>query len=160
NDTSLSPETLRVLVHRAEQDDRIGLVSPLIRDYDPPQDIQFAGAFADLRKHHFATVSADVFSRMKPSETVLWGTALLVKSRLIRSVGLLDELYFAYQEDIEYSIRSLEAGFVNVLVPQAIVYHKGAGSSGGVDTRFRHYLIMRNEHLVWHSRVRGAKRLA
>jgi GT2 family glycosyltransferase len=159
NDTQVRSDALRLLTSRAELADGIGLLSPLIRDYDAPHNIQFTGAVANLRKRHFVTVqSAEDLSR-RDVETVLWGTALLIKADLIRIIGLLDERYFAYQEDIDYSIRSIEAGFKNVLHTEAVVYHKSANSSGGNYTRFRQYLLMRNEHFIWRSRVRGLERV-
>ena len=68
-------------------------------------------------------------------------------SRGLRSgaVGPLDERYSpGYGEEVDFSLRAAEAGFVNYLVPGVAVHHEGSGSFG-VD---RAALIRRNARVV------------
>ncbi|EQD39980.1 glycosyltransferase, partial [mine drainage metagenome] len=58
-----------------------------------------------------------------PERMALWGTAMLARRQLIEKIGALDERIFAYWEDIDYSIRSARAGFRNVMVFDAMIFH-------------------------------------
>jgi GT2 family glycosyltransferase len=57
---------------------------------------------------------------------VLSGAFLLVRSSLIEKIGGLDESYFMYGEDIDFSYRIKQAGFKNIYFPQTqIIHYKG-----------------------------------
>ncbi len=64
------------------------------------------------------------------------GCALLVPREVFEKVGLFDERYFAYYEDLDFSFRVKEAGFRMILVPEARLWHKVARTSGGLDHRW------------------------
>lgn len=151
NDAVVTPDSLGALVQKAERSDRVGLVSPIVCYYDSPNEVQFRGAVADHRSRrilHGRHLPA--LDHEHPDDRfVLWGTALLIKRALIERVGYLNERYFAYHEDVEYSLRATEAGFANVIAPSAIVYHKNARSTGGVQSPLRMHLMTRNWYFLW-----------
>lgn len=61
------------------------------------------------------------------------GAFMLVKSEVLDQVGLFDEQFFMYAEDIDLSLRITEAGWGVLYWPMVDVIHVGAGSnSGGV----------------------------
>jgi GT2 family glycosyltransferase len=49
---------------------------------------------------------------------------------LFQEVGLLDENFESYLEDIDFGIRCAAAGFQGVYVPGAIAYHQGSATLG------------------------------
>lgn len=51
------------------------------------------------------------------------GCALLVRRSAIESVGLLDERFFLYHEDIDWCFRGKRLGFTTIFVPEAKVWH-------------------------------------
>ena len=51
-------------------------------------------------------VEARRWARQYPNAGLVMGTALLVKSSVIRAIGMLDDRFFAYSEDCDYSYRS------------------------------------------------------
>lgn len=58
------------------------------------------------------------------------GGATLYNSKLFKDIGLFDEFFFAYYEDVDISFRALLAGYTAYYEPAAIAYHKqGATSS-------------------------------
>jgi GT2 family glycosyltransferase len=48
---------------------------------------------------------------------------MLVRAAVFKEIGLLDEDYFLYWEDADFSIRARRAGFKNIVVTGAWVYH-------------------------------------
>lgn len=74
------------------------------------------------------------------------GAALYRKS-LLEELGMFDDNYFAYMEDVDLAIRSKINGYHNLLCPQAIVYHIGSATSGSRHNEFKVRLAARNN--VW-----------
>jgi GT2 family glycosyltransferase len=59
----------------------------------------------------------------------LVGAFMLIRREAIEQVGMLDEEFFMYGEDIDWCYRIKQAGWVNYYYPQTqIVHHKGASS--------------------------------
>jgi len=163
NDTWVDPAALRRLVEVAQDDPRVGLVSSEIRFRDARDTVQFAGASIDLRtlKIRYPEVSAgDIDSKYQVGEYVcLWGTSLLMRCDLIRSIGLLNDEYFAYWEDTEYSVRSLQAGFRNVMCGRSIVYHAHAAvAEDGQRPPHFYFYIVRNKWLFNSRFLRGLEK--
>ena len=58
------------------------------------------------------------------------GGASLYRVQMLQSIGLFDEDFFAYYEDVDLSFRAQLAGWKIIYVPSAIVHHQiGATSS-------------------------------
>jgi GT2 family glycosyltransferase len=57
---------------------------------------------------------------------VLSGACFFVRSSVLHQVGLLNEAYFMYGEDIDLSYKITQAGFQNIYFPQtSIIHYKG-----------------------------------
>jgi GT2 family glycosyltransferase len=72
--------------------------------------------------------------------------AALYRKELFKKIGLFDEDFFAYLEDVDISFRAQIAGFKCVFVPKAIVYHIGSGTAGK-KSGFIFKLVIKNR---WH----------
>lgn len=59
------------------------------------------------------------------------GGAALFRRSLFDEVGLLDEEFFAYHEDVDLAFRARLRGLRIFYQPDALVYHLGGGTSGG-----------------------------
>ena len=66
---------------------------------------------------------------------------------MIKDIGLLDENYFLYYEDNDYSMRAKKSGYRLVYQPKSIIWHKNAGSTGGSGSKLQDYYITRNRLL-------------
>lgn len=63
---------------------------------------------------------------------ILPGAFLMVRREALEKVGLLDESYFMYGEDIDFSWRIRLAGYKNYYVPTArIIHYKGESTKRG-----------------------------
>ena len=100
-------------------------------------------------------------SGKRAGKFIVWGVAMLIRRNLIDRIGLLDDRFFAYCEDIDYSIRSVAAGFRMFLVEGAVVYHdKSPSWSDDLARPYFHYYDVRNNFMLMskHSqRWRGLK---
>lgn len=72
------------------------------------------------------------------------GCALLLSRNIVERVGFLDERFFLYYEDTEYSMRAAEKGVAIRYLADAVVYHKVNGSTGGNEKPANAYYITRN----------------
>lgn len=154
NDATVAADCLTKLVQAAENDKQIGLVSPVIYNTDDTNKIQHAGTCFDLSIPLMEEASdIDTASRWQaemPFGIVLWGTALLVPKRTIEAIGLLDEHLFAYAEDTDYSIRSAKAGFKNITIFDAGIWHQG---HTGHRKPHYYYYVVRNSFHFWKKHV-------
>ncbi|MBY0356889.1 MAG: glycosyltransferase family 2 protein [Candidatus Obscuribacterales bacterium] len=58
------------------------------------------------------------------------GGAALYKRTMLDDIGLFDEDYFAYLEDVDIALRAQSAGYKSLYVPSAVMYHLGCGTTG------------------------------
>ena len=105
-----------------------GKVSPLIRKVSHIGVNQVdGGQFEEEIEIEFAT-----------------GCALLIPKGVIEKAGLLDEDFFLYYEDTEYSFRLTGMGISIYYCPKAVMYHKVGASTKGADSPLCAYYIARN----------------
>jgi GT2 family glycosyltransferase len=66
----------------------------------------------------------DYFFIDKPVQVeAIVGCALFLPSEIIENVGYLDEKFFMYGEDLDYSLRVRKKGYQLYVIPEATVYH-------------------------------------
>lgn len=80
------------------------------------------------------------------------GGASIYRSEMFRKVGLFDEKFFAYYEDIDISFRAQLAGWKVLYVPQAIAYHQIGATSSRIKG-FTTYQTMKNLPMVFWKNV-------
>lgn len=73
--------------------------------------------------------------------------AALYRRQVLVDAGGFDEDYFCYVEDIDLGFRLRLAGYKSLYVPDAVVHHVGAATTGGQHSDFSVYHGHRN--LVW-----------
>jgi GT2 family glycosyltransferase len=161
NDTVVEAQSLVRLIDTAKNDERMGLISPVIYHYDEPAKIQFCGCYADIDRLAFQNFCdlEPVVEKKFEKYLVLWGTALLIKRSVIEDIGYLKDNYFAYVEDYEYSIRAKKFGYNNTVRPDAKVYHKDSRSTGSRNSPLQVYLRARNTHFFWMDITKGFRKI-
>jgi GT2 family glycosyltransferase len=82
----------------------------------------------------------------------LSGPALLVRREAADSVGLFDEEFFMFSEEVDWMTRFRRAGWKVLFFPGAEVVHVGGASHGG-----RIYVENLRGHLRWFAKHRGAR---
>jgi GT2 family glycosyltransferase len=74
------------------------------------------------------------------------GCAGLFRREMLDEIGLFDEEFFAYADDVDLGLRARLAGFRCTYVPTANVYHKYSASSSA-HSPFKAFLVERNR--IW-----------
>jgi GT2 family glycosyltransferase len=143
NDVVVASDCVRRLVAAAEADSRIGMATPKVFYYDRPTDVYWEGGIVDWKSGELPHDSRGlpVEGGIVQSEW-LTGCSLLVRAATIREVGLLDERYFLYFEDADWSVRAARRGWTNAVVLEAHAWHKLSRSTGGwmnPAVRFYHF---------------------
>lgn len=146
NDAFPDAEMLEYLIAEAKND--VGLASPKILYHSEPDVINFGGG----RQHHSLLELRDPGANKKDGpewqETkevdYLWGTCWLVNLAALQKVGLLDENFFMYYEDLDWSIRFRQAGYRLLWIGKAKLYHQESRSTGGTDSPLRRYYLARS----------------
>lgn len=83
-----------------------------------------------------------------PIETpFITGCSFVVRSDVVRRVGMLDDAYYLYLEDLDWSLRIQKAGYKTLYAPTSIVWHVNAGSSGRPGNPLHEYYFTRNRLL-------------
>ncbi len=153
NDTTVDPDCLSRLIRAGEASTEIGLLSPGVCD-PATGNLHWAGTVLDLAHREFVDVVEAEKRRVSIPEgpLLLWGTGLLIKRAVADIVGFLDDRYFAYVEDFDYSLRTIKAGMATSVVREARIFHKASRSLGEMSP-VRHYLLARNRYLFWRSHL-------
>jgi GT2 family glycosyltransferase len=83
------------------------------------------------------------------------GCCMLIPARILQKIGMLDESFFAYCEDIDFSLRARRAGFRLKYVPTAQLWHGSANRTDRTRTANYRYLATRNN--LWVVRKHGSR---
>jgi GT2 family glycosyltransferase len=149
NDTVVAPSFLSELVKVGENYPEFGMLSPLIYWYTSPEKIWFYSGEMPQKEgycdHKRLPEGETIENIIRGSDHVpkeylddtdyLSGCALLVKSEVIRQIGLLDARFFSSYEDADWSIRCKKAGWKLAVVPSAKIWHKVTSSP------IKHYIL-------------------
>ena len=156
NDATVEKNTLSLLVALAESNSRIGLVGPLLMRPGSPASCEAAGVRFDCSKASLE-VTTDIGKAKKwqsdcPESMAIFGTGLLIRRSVIEKIGSFDEHFFAYDEDIDLSIRSAQAGFLNMVEFQATLWHQPRPSlpnDSDLVAPHVYYYMTRNDFRLW-----------
>lgn len=163
NDTVVERNALLELIDYIEKRKNVGLVSSTIYYKSHPDRIQYAGSYIDLDTLDVIYPENNDIENRKIFEegknACLWGTALLIRTELIERIGYLNEKYFAYWEDTEYSIRSLKEGYRNAICVESKVYHNTEPPQNKPKTPHFYFYMTRNEYMLKSRLLKGPKLL-
>ena len=116
NDALIEKDALTNLIKAAQKNDKIGILSPVIYKGNSSQ-IWFSGGKIDwlrMRTEHLDNIKETQY---------ITGCAMLIKKDVFKKIGLLDETFFLYYEDADFSFRAAKNGFKLKIVSEAKVFH-------------------------------------
>jgi len=147
NDTVVDSDFLEPMVHKCEEDHRIGIVSGKIYFYDRPNTIWFNGGKFNqctAKVEHFNFNEKDVGQVPKEPVTFISGCMWLIPSKVFENIGFINEEYFMYIEDLEFCQRLIQRGYSLKVLGNGSVYHKVGNSTGGEYSPFSVFWRTRN----------------
>ena len=147
NDTEVEKNFINPLIELLEKNQNFGAAQPLILNYYNRNKVWSAGGF--LNKFFGYTYVIKSPEGIKKNIDWITGCCFFLRTDVIKKIGLLDEKFFAYYEDVDWSIRIKNAGYDLAFVKSSVVYHHGSKSSKnesneGTLSPFVHYLNIRN----------------
>jgi GT2 family glycosyltransferase len=80
---------------------------------------------------------------------------VLIRREVFAEVGLMDERYFVYYDDVDFMFRARKLHTAMFLIPDAKLWHKVNGLTGGAESDFSYYYGARGralflyKHLGW-----------
>jgi GT2 family glycosyltransferase len=137
NDTVVDPDALLHLVERMDDAPEAGMCGSTLLYYDDPGVVQALGGATcnrwTARTGHLG--AGQPRERIQDREWVerkldyVMGASLFVRGQLLRDIGLLNERYFLYCEEIDWATRA-KVYYTLTYAPGSIVYHKAGASTG------------------------------
>ncbi len=124
NDAEVERKTISNIIQIAEKNSSLGILSPLIYK-NKTEKIWFAGGKIDWLR--MRAIHTDF--KIKSKKSKLWSTdyisgcAMLIKKEVFKKIGLLNEDYFLYYEDVDFSWRAYQSGFQLMVTSESRVYH-------------------------------------
>jgi GT2 family glycosyltransferase len=148
NDTVVEENFLGELIENGESKEDVGILGPKIYFYDDPDTIWSAGCKISWKLSRGIQIGTNEedkgqYDTIKEVEYVS-GSAFLVKTEVIRRIGLMDEKYFLYFEESDWTVRANQEGYKSLYIPQANLWHKVSKSGGGISNPIGLYYITRN----------------
>ena len=169
NDVQVHPQWLTSLIQWMEKHPSAAAVQPKILWQIDKRYFDYAGAcggFIDIlgypftRGRMFDTQEKDK-GQYDTSCEIIWasGAAMMIRTNVLKKVGLFDLRFFNYMEEIDLCLRIIKHGWKIYSYPKSVVYHIAAAtaSRNSMQKRFwehRNNLILITKHypplmLLW-----------
>lgn len=162
NDTLLEPDLIAPLVEEIERAPDVGLVTAKIYYAAEPRRIWTVGAnlnvFLDLKNNGQGEIDEGQWDEPRDVDFAPF-CAILIRREVLESVGLLDEEFFLYYEDMDYCRRARTAGWRIRLQPAAQVLHDVSASSGGRFSPMERYWMAQSSGRYFRKHGRGWRML-
>jgi GT2 family glycosyltransferase len=159
NDAAVERSTIRELLAFADSRAKAGIVGPVVRYAWDPAKVNSFG----LRMRRIIPVMQGVWPPREGSKgsteaislDVIGASAMLVNRKVLESIGLLDEVYFMYYEDVDFCLRARAAGFEVWGLPHVRAYHK---ATAGSNRRLRQRAALSGRsRIIFYARLLGQR---
>jgi GT2 family glycosyltransferase len=134
SDTLLQPGSLHVMVSFMDSHPEVGIVGAELLNIDgslQPSWSRFPTILSEVLGVNFRSRKRYVSHNSTLAYQVDWvgGACLLIRHTAMNQVGLLDERYFMYSEELDWCYRAKQLGWLICYLPGAKVVHIGGQSS-------------------------------
>ena len=146
-DTVVGEECIRSLCYRMDEDSQVGAIGVRMLNGNgvflaeskrafPTPWVSFCKIFGLSRlfpnSPFFARYSLPYLDGEKSHKVeVLAGAFMLLRHEALDKIGLLDESFFMYGEDIDLSYRMVLGGYQNLYLPERLLHYKGESTRHG-----------------------------
>jgi GT2 family glycosyltransferase len=163
DDVRVLPGATAAALDALERDARVAAVGAKVRAREDPSRLWLAWGDVTWRQSLVALHGSDEPDgpRFAAPRAVDWiaGCAMWLRREALEEIGLFDETFFAYHEEVDWCARARRAGWRVVYCPAAVVTHTGRGAAGGPGAvRIRKYFAARNTVLFARKHASAAQR--
>lgn len=165
NDALLTYGAVDAMAKTFEDEPTVGMCGATVVYHHTPDRVQaFGGSrFSPLfgRASHIGAWSS--IDAPRDRENVerelgyILGAALMISRPCLEATGLMEDRYFLYYEEIDWSTRAKRAGFRLAYAPQAVIFHKEGGTIGSSADKKKRSLV--SEYYLVRSRLLFTRKL-
>lgn len=149
NDTQPEADWLQEITRGMQIDPRIGMCASKMLFYYRPRIINSTGICLDKAGIAWDSRGGEEDGENQDAISEVFGPcagAALYRRRMLEEVGLFDEDFFAYLEDVDLAWRARLMGWRCIYIPTARVYHLHS-ATGKEGSPWKNYLLGRNK--IW-----------
>ena len=117
HDALAEPECLNRLIQALHSDQRLGIVSP-------QPGVDHLPVFSPVRGPRLIKIDPRPYGTVEPADWV-HGTVMGFRKACLKEIGLFDDRYFAYGDELEICLRANRAGWKTAIVWSALVKNPG-----------------------------------
>jgi GT2 family glycosyltransferase len=156
SDTEVSPFFIKPLIDTFNSNEKIGAVQPLILNWSDKSTIwKYEG---DINRTFGITSHRrknKIFSDKKMKSYTEWasGCCIFTTPSIFKEVGLFDEIFFTYYEDVDWSIRLKKQNYLIALSKLSEVYHHESGSSKSLKKQNEGYLSPKSHYYNFRNHI-------
>lgn len=149
NDLFLEPDAISNMVRRMSP--KVGILGGLVYYYDSPQNVwAYGGYFEPITGMHWQGFQGSPHDTKLPTRSTVDyvpGALFMIRSSVLRRIGLLDSHYFLYGDDIDLACKVKRIGYTVEVSSSIVSYHKVSQSIRAVDKvhELRGFYLM-NKH--------------
>jgi GT2 family glycosyltransferase len=154
NDAIADQDWLKNLVAALDNHPRVAIAASMMLQKSHPDRIDSAGEEYSKWGLPFPAGRGEITKTYHPKKSICAasGGASIYRSEVLEQIGLFDESFFAYYEDVDISLRARMAGYDISLVPEAIVYHAISATTKELG-HFGRYQVIKNSNLLFYKNL-------
>lgn len=143
NDTLVEPDCLLKMFRRLQGEPEPAICGSRIMFYDDPTVVQALGGNKFNKWTGNASPSLGRFDsetkKRKPKNIekeldYISGCSMLLPKKFIEDIGLMEERYFLYYEEIDWAVRA-QGKYKAIYADDAVIYHKEGSSIGSASLK-------------------------
>jgi GT2 family glycosyltransferase len=143
-DTRIRGRAIPLMMARLKKDKQVGLIGPKFVGFDGRLQQscrafpRYRDLFYEMTGLSYLFPRSKIFSQWKmgwfdhQSERAVdqpMGAAIMIKREALQRIGLMDESFGMFFNDVDFCRRIISAGFTNLYYPEAVVEHFVGGST-------------------------------
>ncbi|MEJ9151430.1 glycosyltransferase family 2 protein [Bacillus smithii] len=139
NDTIVDRKALSALLEFVDHsNEEFGVIGTTIMEFDEKETIQCAGGcyynkiltlnVPYLKGKHLSEIKKN--TNKTPRFDYIHGASMFIPTNTLKNVGLFNEDYFLYYEELDFTQRISKYNFMLGWCADSIIYHKGGSSAG------------------------------
>ncbi|MDY6325788.1 MAG: glycosyltransferase family 2 protein [Bacteroidales bacterium] len=138
SDIEVTENWIEPVIEQMDAQENLAAVQPKLLSYRERDEFEYSGACGGyIDKYGYPFCRGRVFGNLEKDHgqydnvaDIFWasGAALFVRSDVYRTMGGLDDDFFAHMEEIDFCWRIKNVGYSIKVNPKSVVYHIGGGT--------------------------------